>query len=458
MTLRARWLQQTAMGPGPVLLWMSRDQRVADNHALALAQRLALDLGRSLAVVFGLAPGFLGATLRQYGFMLRGLAQVEERLRALGIPFFLQEGDPGVEVARLVHQLRAAAVVMDFSPLRLPRQWKTTLLEAVSVPVVEVDAHNVVPCWLASSKKEYAARTLRPKLWKLLSQFDDEPPPVVPHPITWPETVPPVDWQGVWSRLTVDRSVPEVDWCQPGEGAAWAALERFLAQGLPIYAAKRNDPNAGAQSRLSPYLHFGHIAPWRVFHEVRRSGADPANVDAFVEELVVRRELAENFCYYCPDYDSVEGFPEWARRSLEEHRADPRPALYDLHELEWARTADPLWNAAQGQLVRQGTMPGYLRMYWAKQLLLWTTGPEQALQVAIFLNDRYQLDGRDPNGYTGIAWSIGGVHDRPWFSRPIFGSVRPMTLRGCRSKFDVEAYIRREGGRISASPSSLARR
>lgn len=443
MNSRARWLRAGEIGSGAVLFWMSRDQRVADNHALALAQRIALEHQRPWAVVFGLSPSFLGATLRQYDFMLRGLIQVEDRLRLMGVPFFLREGDPGEAVAACVHEIGAAIVVTDFSPLRLPRQWKDTLLRLTSVPVLEVDAHNLVPCWRASSKQEYAARTLRPKLWRALPEFDEAPAAIVPHPISWPQGVLPVDWEGVRSRLGVDGSVGPVTWCQPGEDAAHATLVDFIAHRLPRYAAKRNDPNANVQSRLSPYLHFGHIAPWRVVHEVRRSQASPADVDTFVEEAFIRRELAENFCFYCPDYDRVEGFPEWARRSLREHEADARPVRYDRATLEAGQTEDPLWNAAQRQLVCQGTIPGYLRMYWAKQLLLWTTCPEEALEIGIWLNDRYQLDGRDPNGYVGVAWSIGGVHDRPWFSRPIFGTVRPMTLRGCRSKFDVEAYIRR---------------
>ncbi len=448
---RSRALRAGDLGPGPVLYWMSRDQRVADNWALALAQRLALDLNRPLAVVFGLSPGFLGATWRQYAFMLQGLREVEARLRALGIPLLVHLGDPGEVVAACGQEYQAAAVVMDFSPLRLPRAWKETVVRRLRCPVLEVDAHNLVPCWLASPKAEFAARTLRPKLWRKIPDFDALPPALIPHPFPWPKVVPPVDWEALASGLAVDRGVAAVTWCSPGESAAQAALDRFLQHGLPFYAAKRNDANAGVQSRLSPYLHFGHIAPWRVFHAVWHSEAPPVSKEAFLEELVVRREVAENFCFYNPQYDEVAGFPAWAQRTLHDHRHDPRREQYRLEELDAGATADPLWNAAQHQLVREGTMPGYVRMYWGKRFLEWLPSPEEALAAAILLNDRYQLDGRDPNGYANIAWCIGGVHDRPWFPRPIFGTVRSLGRSGCWAHFDVVEYVRRIDGEEAAT-------
>jgi deoxyribodipyrimidine photo-lyase len=234
----------------------------------------------------------------------------------------------------------------------------------------------------------------------------------------------------------------------PGSNAGKTALESFLISGLIRYGL-RNDPNAHASSRLSAWLHFGQLAPQRVALEVRKLTKASAGNDNpleelqadFLEELIIRRELSDNFCFYNQNYDQTAAFPEWAKTTLRQHQADPRPHIYSLHELEAAETTDPLWNAAQQEMVISGWMPGYLRMYWAKKILEWSTDAETAQTHAIALNDRYLLDGRDPNGYAGIAWSIGGIHDRAWNERPVFGKVRTMTYAGCRRKFSVDQYI-----------------
>ncbi len=227
-------------------------------------------------------------------------------------------------------------------------------------------------------------------------------------------------------------------WIEPGEAAARAQLSDFLSRRLHRYDSDRNDPTLDGQSNLSPYLHFGQISAQRAAIQALAGTADTTS---FLEELVVRRELAENFCYYNPNYDSVAGFPDWAKETLRSHERDRREYLYSILELEAARTHDDLWNAAQKEMQCLGKMHGYLRMYWAKKILEWTKSPADAMRIAIYLNDRYELDGRDPNGYTGIAWSIGGVHDRAWKEREIFGKVRYMSYNGARAKFDVKAYI-----------------
>jgi deoxyribodipyrimidine photo-lyase len=252
-----------------------------------------------------------------------------------------------------------------------------------------------------------------------------------------------VNWKKVIDGLTVDRSVLEVDGILPGEQEARKTLRRFIAQRLASYDEGRNDPNLDAQSDLSPYLHFGQIAPQRVALEVKAVAKPRASVAAFLEELIVRRELSDNFCFYNERYDQFEGFPAWAQRTLNEHREDRREYLYTLEQFEKGETHDPLWNAAQRQMVKTGKMHGYLRMYWAKKILEWTPSPDEALAIGIHLNDRYELDGRDPNGYTGVAWSVGGVHDRAWGERPVFGKIRFMSYDGCRRKFDVDAYVAR---------------
>jgi deoxyribodipyrimidine photo-lyase len=438
---RVRPLNECPPGQGAVVYWMSRDQRVRDNWALLYAQELALSLKQPLGVVFCLAPAFLGATRRQYGFMLQGLQEVAGDLADLNLPFFLLTGEPARELPGWVARYRAGAVVSDFSPLRLVRGWKTAVAGKIGVSLEEVDAHNVVPCWLASPKAEYGAYTLRPKLKRLLPEFLEDFPSLTRHPVGWKGEIPGIPWERLLARLDIDTTVPEVTWVSPGERQARAALDHFLEQRLPFYGARRNDPTLDGQSNLSPYLHFGHLAAARVALEVESRRGHDASREAFLEELIVRRELADNFCFYQPHYDTFAGFPAWAQKTLNQHRRDRREYLYTAEELESGRTHDELWNAAQRQMVQQGKMHGYMRMYWAKKILEWTASPEEAQAVAIYLNDRYELDGRDPNGYAGIAWSIGGVHDRAWFERPIFGKIRYMSYNGCRSKFKVEAYI-----------------
>ena len=442
---RARLLHEGQPGAGSVLYWMSRDQRVQDNWALLYAQEQALQRQVPLVVAFCLVRAFLGATRRQYEFMLQGLAEVEEGLATKGIPFCLLTGAPQLELPAFIERHNIGQLVTDFDPLRVRREWKTAVAEHVAIPCHEVDAHNIVPCWQASPKLEWAAYTLRPKIHRALPEFLEPFPTLHRHPFAWTETAR-VDWERAARYPKVDEDVAAVNWLQPGEKAAQKMLRRFLDSRLAGYPDKRNDPNEDAQSNLSPYLHFGQIAAQRVALQVEESDAPREARAGFLEELVVRRELSDNFCLYNPDYDRVAGFPQWALATLNAHRRDPRPYLYSRGELERAETHDDLWNAAQLEMVRRGKMHGYLRMYWAKKILEWTESPEQALEIAIDLNDKYELDGRDPNGYVGIAWSIGGVHDRAWGERPVFGKIRYMSYRGSKSKFNVPAYVQRHSG------------
>ncbi len=456
---RVEKLNREPVTEGPVIYWMSRDQRVQDNWALLYAQEMALERRQPLVVIFCLAPEFLGATLRQYRFMLQGLAGVEMKLRELDIGFFLLTGDPGREIIRFCREVRAGALVGDFSPLRINRCWKASVAENLPAPFFEVDAHNIVPCRLASEKQEYAAYTFRPKIKKLLPGYLTDYPPLKPHPHPYPAPagLPQnergkggvTSWQALEKTLNVERTAHELTGYVPGEKAGREAMEQFINAKLPAYAADRNDPSKDGQSNLSPYLHFGQLSPQRLAFEVAKAGTETADAaletskEEFLEELVVRRELSDNYCFYNEDYDNPAGFPRWARENLEEHKQDPREYLYSRSDFEEARTHDQLWNAAQNEMVVGGKMHGYMRMYWAKKILEWTETPEQAQAYAIYLNDKYSLDGRDPNGYSGIAWSIGGVHDRAWGERPVFGKVRYMSYRGIRSKFNIDAYLAR---------------
>lgn len=439
---RIHFLNDIPVTSGAVIYWMSRDQRVADNWALLHAQQLALERHAPLAVVFTLADSFLGATLRHYAFMLRGLAQVAARLKEVNIPLILLHGNPPEQLCHFIGKQRVGALVVDFDPLRIKRTWQDHVARTVSVACIEVDAHNIVPCRIASGKQEYGAYTLRPKIHRLLPDFLESFPSVIPHPVSWPAGVEPFDADAILAGLTLDRSVGEVVRPTPGEQAGRQQLRTFVDRGLSTYNEHRNDPCLAGQSGLSPWLHFGQLSAQRVALEIGRQLDPSRSGDAFLEELIVRRELSDNFCLYNSDYDRVAGFPAWAQQTIAGHRHDQREYLYAPEQLERGETHDPLWNAAQQGMVSTGTMHGYLRMYWAKKILEWSPLPEEALATAIRLNDRYQLDGRDPNGYAGIAWSIGGVHDRAWGERPIFGKIRYMNEKGCRRKFDVAGYIR----------------
>jgi deoxyribodipyrimidine photo-lyase len=446
---RIRLLKAGKPSVGPVVYWMSRDQRCEDNWALLYAQELALSLQVPLAVVFCLAPENPDATARLFEFMTQGLRETEERLAKKAIAFYLLSGIPTEVVPRFAAQHQVGTLITDFCPLRVKRAWNRGVAEKLDINFYEVDAHNIVPCWHASPKQEYGAHTFRPKIHRALQEFMTPFPDLAAHPYPWKGELTGSDWTGIWQNHNTDRSVAMVNWLQPGETAARRALHDFLEHRLPSYNELRNDPTKSGQSNLSPYLHFGQLAPQRAALEAGRCGENIKSQEAFLEELVVRRELADNFCLYNDQYDSYEGFPAWARNTLDKHRNDAREYVYSLELFEQAVTHDELWNAAQREMASTGKMHGYMRMYWAKKILEWSESPEQALEIAIYLNDRYALDGHDPNGYTGIAWSTGGVHDRAWVERPVFGKIRYMNYNGCKRKFDVQAYIARYPKHIS---------
>ena len=439
---RVSRLNDLPLKKGPVIYWMSRDQRVNDNWALLYAQELALQNKAPLVVVFCLLPRFLGATLRHYSFMMQGLSEIESSLSRLKISFFLITGEPEHKIEGFCRQVQAGALVSDFNPLRINQNWKLGLLEKLPIAFFEVDAHNIVPCRAASPKQEYAAYTFRPKIKKLLPEYLTDIPAVKKHPFSLSQKTEAVNWQAVFESLEADRQVGAVSNFKAGEEAAREQARLFIDHKLARYDQERNDPNLDGQSNLSPYLHFGQLGAQRLALMVKEAEQDKGvSADAFLEELIVRRELADNYCFYNDRYDSTEAFPRWARESLAQHAGDRREYLYSREEFEGAATHDRLWNAAQQEMVIKGKMHGYMRMYWAKKILEWTESADQAMEIAVYLNDKYSLDGRDPNGYAGIAWSIGGVHDRAWPQRPVFGKIRYMSFRGSKSKFKVEKYI-----------------
>jgi deoxyribodipyrimidine photo-lyase len=441
---RIRVLKKGVPGKGPLVYWMSRDQRVQDNWALLYAIELSVEYSKDLLVVFTLSPSFHEAGIRQYAFMLKGLQEVNGELENYNIPFRIIPGNPADEINFLIKQLEVSYLVTDFDPLRIKRSWKKKVCDTNNIPIAEVDGHNIVPCFLASNKQEFGAYTIRPKIRRLLNEFLVEFPDLrfmgsnkFEQSTTGSENL--------METLRCDKTVREVEWIKPGSTMAREYFEDFLSEKLQNYSAGRNDPNIDATSNLSPYLHFGQISAQRIALEIAKRIPRNDNTDAFLEELIIRRELADNYCFYNPDYDNLKRIPKWASKTLHEHRSDEREYLYNEVEFELARTHDLLWNAAQMQMVVSGKMHGYMRMYWAKKILEWSSSPEEAFRISLKLNDKYELDGRDPNAYTGCAWSIGGVHDRAWNERHIFGKIRYMSWEGCKRKFDVEEYIRRWG-------------
>ncbi|TYH23534.1 hypothetical protein ES288_A03G021000v1 [Gossypium darwinii] len=446
---------------GPVVYWMFRDQRLKDNWALIHAVDQANKANVPVAIAFNLFDQFLGAKARQLGFMLKGLRQLQKSIEHTQIPFFLFRGTAEETIPKFLGECKASLLVTDFSPLRQIRKCKDEICKRVSdsVTIHEVDAHNVVPVWVASDKLEYSAKTIRGKVNKLIPEYLIDFPTLQPPNKKWDDATDQFsDWDGLIANvLRNGAEVPEIEWCEPGETAAMEVLmgnkDGFLTKRLKNYSTDRNNPlKPRALSCLSPYLHFGQISAQRCALEARSFRKLNAQaVDTFLEELILRRELADNFCYYQPNYDTMQGAWEWARKTLMDHASDKREHTYTMEQLEKAQTADPLWNASQLEMVHYGKMHGFMRMYWAKKILEWTKGPKEALEICIYLNDKYEIDGRDPNGYVGCMWSICGVHDQGWRERPVFGKIRYMNYAGCKRKFNVDrytAYVKRLVGEI----------
>jgi deoxyribodipyrimidine photo-lyase len=375
---RVKEIKRSESVPGAVVYWMSRDQRASDNWALLFASELARQTYSPLIVVFCLAPEFLGACLRQYSFMLGGLVETERILREKGIPFHVLTGEPVFELVEFLDKYKATSVVSDFDPLKIKLGWKSEIIRRININFFEVDTHNIIPCRFVSDKQEYGAYTIRPKIKRLLNDYLTDFPELESQEMK-SVMPPPVDWNEIKSQIVVDKSVTEVDWIKPGESAAHDSLNSFIQHKLKAYEIERNDPFRNAQSNLSPYLHFGQISAQRIALEVTKSDANERNKAVFLEELIVRKELSDNFCFYNKNYNSITGFPAWAQNTLEKHYSDKRDYTYSLEQFENAQTHDDLWNAAQNEMVRTGKMHGYMRMYWAKKILEWSCSPEDAI-------------------------------------------------------------------------------
>ena len=445
---RLRWLNRDAVGGGAyVLYWMQQSQRAEANHALEYAIQRANARGEPLVVGFGLTAGYPAANLRHYRFLLEGLAGTARAIERRGARFVARSGDPADVALALARE--ASLVVCDLGYLRHQRRWRERVARGAGRAVVQVESDVVVPVAAASGKREWAARTIRPRIRRRLDEFliGLEPTPLEGDAAG--VDLPPgpdldaSDPDGVLAGLDVDRDVePVPEHFRGGAAEARARLRRFLPA-LADYGTGRGDPAALAGSRLSPYLHFGQVSPLSVALAVRdaadrargaRAARTRAAADAFLEQLVVRRELAVNYVWHARStYDRFAGLPDWARATLRAHARDPRAAVHSRAELEAGATDDPWWNAAMAEMRRTGWLHNHLRMYWGKRILGWTRTPEHAFRVARDLNDKWFLDGRDPSSYANVGWLF-GLHDRPWPERAVYGTVRTMTRAGLERK------------------------
>lgn len=422
-----------------VLYWMQASHRVVDNPALWYAVHQANRLNLPLVCCFVFTPEYPGASVRNCHFLLEGLFEVRQKCQEMGIGFRLMSGDPPSVVATL--SKNAALLVMDEGYLRPQQEWYSRTGGMVRCACVSIEANVMVPVRALSGKQEYSAATIRPKIFRQLPFFSDPIPTIRPRrkaPVGTDDDMPgetPGEFLNVFPSIGGPFRSP---YFKGGTNEALTRFQRFVSDHLDAYPEERNDPTKDGLSCMSPYLHFGQISPGFLTREAI-AAASPGT-EPFIEELVVRRELAMNYAYYNPLYDQYEGIPAWAGRTLESHTKDKRPFLYSYSELDQAKTHDPYWNAAQEEMRVTGKMHGYMRMYWGKKIIEWSTDPKTAFSVAKSLNDRYEIDGRDPCGYTGVAWCF-GTHDRPWRERAIFGTVRYMNDAGLKRKFAADGYV-----------------
>ena len=424
-----------------ILYWMQASQRAEYNHALTYAIEQANQRNLPIIVYFGLTESFPEANERHYVFMLEGLKETRQKLRDMGIGIMIERTSP--EKGVLDFAKKASMVVCDRGYLKIQKQWRSFVAANIDCSLIQVESDVVVPVEIASPKEEYSAATLRRKLIPVLHRYLHEIPEETPKIDSTKLFSPGIDIENpssIVADLKIDHTVKPVPDFTGGTEQAKHHLDIFIKKKLETYHDLRNDPNQDSQSNLSPYFHFGQISPLHVTLEI--SEYQGLGVNAFLEELIVRRELSMNYVHYNQNYDSFTGLPDWAQRTLNEHKGDTREYIFTQEEFENAQTHDPYWNAAQKEMVGTGKMHGYMRMYWGKKILEWTASPEEAFSVAVKLNNKYELDGRGPNGYTGVAWCL-GKHDRPWARRPVFGSIRYMSAGGLKRKFDIEKYVQK---------------
>ena len=426
-----------------VLYWMQQSQRAEYNHALDYAIQEANRVGQSVVVVFGLFGDYPEANLRHYTFMLEGLQETQQTLAEHNIKMIVRMGPPPA-VALDVGQ-KASLIVCDRGYLKHQKAWRDDVAHSAACRVVQVESDAVIPVEVVSPKPEYAARTIRPKIHKHLPKYLVPFEPTRVKQSSLGLKINGLDLSNLdnaLKMLSIDARVPPVTrFFKGGTARAKAHFGEFLKKRFQHYVANRNQPQTDDISHMSLYLHFGQISPLYLALRVNSVSKQlKAAQEAYLEELIVRRELAINFVNYTPKYDSYTCLPNWARITLKQHQNDPREYTYTRSQLEKARTHDDYWNAAMREMKISGFMHNYMRMYWGKKILEWSKTPQQAFRTTLALNNKYFLDGRDPNSYAGVAW-IFGLHDRAWFERPIFGKVRYMAASGLERKCNIQGYV-----------------
>jgi deoxyribodipyrimidine photo-lyase len=422
---------------------MQASQRTDFNHALEYAIEQANEYNQPLLTVFCLMDNYPHANASHYRFMLQGLFEVSESLNKQGVGFAVYKKDPQQMIPALSED--ASMTIVDRDYQRNQIEWRRAVAGSINCPLVQVETNVIIPVETVSQKEEYSAGTIRPKIHRILSDY------LVPlrnrhvkrrfDNIGFGDTDLSNINRAVNGLHLKNHDLQEISF-RGGTSSGRQLLRKFILNDLEVFASQRNDPAFDRLSNMSPFLHFGQLSPLEIALEVLKT--ESSSVESYLEELIVRRELSMNFAFYNSNYDNIECLPRWAKETLDLHASDPRDYVYTIRELENSRTHDRYWNAAQREMTRTGKMHGYMRMYWGKKIIEWSDSPEEAYRICIELNDKYELDGRDPNGYAGVAWCF-GKHDRAWKEREIFGKVRYMNANGLRRKFDIESYVQRVG-------------
>jgi len=381
---------------GKIIYLCEREIRAKDNFALQFALQKSKELNLPLKIIH---PKISYEYKLKQEFIDNQIIQAEKQFKNIGLDFEVIEKTP----EEIIKNLKPALIILDFNPIL-----KRDYLKNADFKIYEIDGHNIIPARFVSDKQEFSATTLRRKIYYDIYQYMSE-----------------------FDNLTTKKV--EADYI----------LEDFIKNKLPYYAEFKNDVSKNVLSGLSKYLNLGFISSQRVALEVIKSVVKDINKEVFLEELIIRKELADNFCLYSKNYNDFSGIPTWAKMSLDNHKLDIRPYIYSLKELENAKTHDKLWNATQIQLIREGTIHGYLRMYWAKKILEWTPSADVALKTAIYLNDKYAYDSPSTNGYVGILWAIAGLHDRAFIDYPITGKIRRLTYDSLKRKYDLGNYLKK---------------
>ena len=423
-----------------VLYWMQSSQRTYFNHALEYSIQISNKLNKFLKVCFVLNKNYPEAQNRHFLFMLEGLYEVQKELAQRKIQMTLEIGIPSKIIKKFSQ--KSCLVVTDRGYTKTINSWKKEVGIKIDCRLVQVETEAIVPIEEVSNKEEYGAYTIRPKIKKLLGDYL--------HPLNTSDIKNKYTSRNLFKNIEKTKKIIEnlkpvstptkEIFYKGGSVAAKQELKKFLEIKAKNYIIDKNNPSLDVVSNMSPYLHFGQISPLEIALEVLNHEIPQDSKESYLEELIIRRELSFNFVFFNASHDNFDCLPKWCKDTLINHKKDKRSYIYSLEELELAKTHDPYWNAAQKEMVIKGKMHGYMRMYWGKKIIEWTKNPETAFSNALYLNNKYQLDGRDPNSYTGVAWCF-GKHDRAWKERNIFGKIRYMNANGLRRKFNIEAYV-----------------